>query len=407
MKLLAIAWKDLVTRFRDPGALALLLITPLALTLTIAFAFGSGGNGGLADIPVVIVNQDTGGFGAYLVETFASDELATLVEPLVLSDTVAARAAVDGDEVAAAIIVPPGFSASMMALGQGVEVETSVIEIYANPTRPISVGVVREIVAEFLGRLTGALVGVQVSVVQMVEDGLAAPQEVQGLAPRIGERAWQRISESRLVAVRSESATRSGSDGFDWAAYMAPSMAIVFLMFTVTAGGRSVLAEREGGTLARLLVSPTTPVQILSGKAFGIFFSGVTQVAILIAASSLLLDLRWGAPAWVAAVVLALAAAATGWGMLLAAYARTPGQANAAGTMLTLTFGALAGNFLPRQWLPGWVRTLSYVSPNAWGLEAFEALASGGNLAVPLMALLAMAMVLFAISLPAFRRQYR
>ncbi len=413
MKAFDIAWKDLLIRFRDPGALALLLVTPFALTLTIAFAFGglgSSGGGGLADIPVIIINQDTGEFGAYLVQAFASDELAELVEPVVLSDTVAARAAVDADETAAVIIIPAGFSASLMAVGQGTEAEPSVIEIYANPARPISVGVVRGIVAEFLSRLTGAITGVRVSVVQVMRDGLASPQEIQVLAGPIGERAWQQVSASRLVAVRSESTAQSSNGGFDWATYMAPSMAIVFLMFTVTAGGRSVLAEREGGTLARLLVSPTTATQILAGKMLGIFLSGVVQVTILIVASSLLLGLRWGAPALVALMVLALVAAATGWGTLLAAYARTPGQANAIGTMLTLAFGALAGNFLPRQWLPGWVRTLSYISPNAWGLEAFDALISGGNLAdlaVPLIALPVMALVLFAASLPAFRRQFK
>lgn len=409
MKLLAIAWKDLVTRFRDPGALALLLITPFALTLTISFAFGGSGGSSLADIPVAIVNQDAGKFGTYLVETFESDELADLMEPIVMNDTVAARAAVDEDEVAAALIIPADFSASLMAAGWGTQVETSVIEIYANPTRPVSVGVVREIVAEFLGRLTGTTAGVKVSIVQIAGDGLASPQEIQELAPQIGERAWQRISESRLIAIRRESAVQSENGGFNWAVYMAPSMAILFLMFTVTAGGRSILAEREEGTLPRLLVSPTTPAQILSGKAFGIFLSGVTQMVILIAAGSLLLDLHWGAPGLAALVVLALAAAATGWGMLLAAYARTPGQANAAGTMLTLVFGALAGNFLPRQWLPGWLQTASYISPNAWGLEAFNTLAAGGglaDLAVPIIALLVMAAVLFGASLPAFRRQY-
>ena len=407
MKPLAIAWKDLVTRFRDRGALALLFVTPFALTLTISFAFGGSGGGGLADIPVAIVNQDAGEFGAYLVETFASDELADLVSPLVVSDTVAARTAVDADEAAAVVIIPTDFSASLMAAGQGTE--TSVIEIYANPTRPVSVGVVREIVAEFLDRLTSAMAGVRVSVVQITKDSLASPQEMQELAPQIGARAWQRVSESHLIAIRRESAVQSKNDGFNWAAYMAPSMAILFLMFTVTAGGRSILAERQEGTLARLLVSPTTPAQILAGKAFGIFLSGVAQVAILIVAGSLLLNLRWGAPGLVALVVLALVAAATGWGMLLAAYARTPGQANAVGTMLTLAFGALAGNFLPRQWLPRWLQTVSYVSPNAWGLEAFNALAASGSLAdlaVPVIALLVMALVLLGVSLPAFRRQY-
>ena len=50
-----------------------------------------------------------------------------------------------------------------------------------------------------------------------------------------------------------------------------PGMALMFLMFTVSYGGRSLLVEEATGTLPRLLVSPTTVTQILAGKIFGIF----------------------------------------------------------------------------------------------------------------------------------------
>ncbi|MCK7526881.1 MAG: ABC transporter permease [Ignavibacteriales bacterium] len=49
-------------------------------------------------------------------------------------------------------------------------------------------------------------------------------------------------------------------------AYMAPGMALMFLMYTVSYGGRSILAERAQGTLPRLLVSPTSTAQMLGGK---------------------------------------------------------------------------------------------------------------------------------------------
>jgi ABC-2 type transport system permease protein len=190
---------------------------------------------------------------------------------------------------------------------------------------------------------------------------------------------------------------------------MAPSMAILFLMFTVTNGGRSLLAERDWGTLSRLLSTPTTAAQVLAGKIGGIFLVGLAQMAILILASTVLFDLRWGAVLAVAALTLALVIAATSWGALLAAYSRTAGQAATVGTALTLTFGGLAGNFVPRTALPAWLQTAGFITPNAWGLEGFTRLSAGGGLsdvALPVVALLAMAAVLFGASMLAFRRQY-
>jgi ABC-2 type transport system permease protein len=106
---------------------------------------------------------------------------------------------------------------------------------------------------------------------------------------------------------------------------------------------------------------------------------------------------------------VALVAAATGWGLFLASYCRTAGQANQLGTILSLAFAGLAGNFFPRQVLPEWIRTASYVTPNAWGLEAFGKLTAGGTLSdvvVPIAGLLVMAVILFGLATLLFRRQY-
>jgi ABC-2 type transport system permease protein len=159
-----------------------------------------------------------------------------------------------------------------------------------------------------------------------------------------------------------------------------------------------------------MLASPTTPAQVLGGKVVGTFLTGAAQVFILALVSSVAFGVRWGSPVAVVALTLAVVAAATGWGILLAALVKSPGQAGSLGAMLALIFAGLAGNFVPRMNYPQWLQTASYITPNAWGLEGFTKLSSGGSLADvagPIVALLIMAAVLFSIAVIAFRRQYR
>ena len=196
--------------------------------------------------------------------------------------------------------------------------------------------------------------------------------------------------------------------GFDPLAYMAPGMALMFLMFTATNGGRTLLTERAQGTLPRLLISPTTSAQVLGGKTTGIYLTGVAQMLILITASALLFQLRWGAPFAVLVLILAAVAGAVGWGMLITALAKTPGQVSTIGSAVTLIFGILGGSFTNTGNLPEWFQTLGKITPNAWGLEGFTILALGGGLAdilVPVAALLIMGATLFTAAVLLLNRR--
>jgi ABC-2 type transport system permease protein len=191
-------------------------------------------------------------------------------------------------------------------------------------------------------------------------------------------------------------------------AYMAPGMALLFLMYTVSYGGRSILLERAQGTLPRLLVSPTSSTQVLGGKVVGIFFTGVAQVSILILASAIFFGVRWGDPAGVAVLILATVYGAAGWGMLITAMARTPAQVGSTGSAIMLIFGILGGSFINLDQMHPLVQALSKITPNAWGLDGFTTLALGGtlaDLAVPVTALLIMGTVLFGISVVLFNRK--
>jgi ABC-2 type transport system permease protein len=195
---------------------------------------------------------------------------------------------------------------------------------------------------------------------------------------------------------------------FSWLDYTAASMAVLFLMFAVTSGGRTLLYERERGTLSRLLIMPAPAASILAGKMAGIALAGVLQVLILWGATSLL-GAYWGDPLLVLISIVVLVACATSVGALISAWARTPAQAGAVGTAVTLVGAALSGSFLPRMSLPLWLQRVSLATPNAWGIEIFTTLQRGGGLAAALPlygGALLLAAVYFGGALLGFRRQF-
>jgi len=412
-KLFLIGIKDLKLVFRDRAALTFMLLAPFLLTIGMGFVTGrfSGSSSGLSNIPVVIVNLDNDQLGNALTDVFSSEELVDLMEPSASADPEAARRLIDEDQAAAAVIISEGFTRSIipaegtMFASNYVQAEPIKIEVYTNPSRPTSAGVVKAIVDEFVSRVEEGRTSGMTSILQLMASGLLTPQTAESEARNL----FQNVDQSQTTAITLKT-NREGAEAieFDILAYMAPGMALLFLMYTVSYGGRSILAERSQGTLPRMLVSPTNTSQILGGKVLGIFFTGVAQVGILILASSMFFGVKWGDIPGVIALILAAVFGATGWGMLVTALARTPAQIGSIGSALMLIFGILGGSFIQLENMPPLIQTLSKITPNAWGLDGFTTLALGGtlhNLSEPITALLIMGTVLFGVAVLLFNRQ--
>ncbi len=414
LKTFLIGLKDVRLAFRDRAALTFMLAAPFVLTLGLGLVTGrfSGNSGsGISDIPVAIVNLDDGQLGQALVDAFNSPELADLTEPTFPSDPEAARRLIDEDQAAAAVIIPAGFTQSIIPQASNFESaqrEVVQIEVYTNPERPTSVGIIKAIVDEFISRVEEGRVGGEVSILQMLVSGRITPEQAEDAGNAMSQRLQDEpMTNAAAITLNSSTATGEAVE-FDALAYIAPGMALMFLMYTVSYGGRSILAERSQGTLPRLLVSPTSSAQILGGKIFGIFLTGAAQMLILIGASSLIFQLKWGDPLGVVVLVLAAVFGATGWGMFITATARTTAQVANVGSAMMLIFGALGGSFVSLEQMPVFVQAFSKITPNAWALNGFTTLGLGGtlaNLGAPITALLIMGASLFAVSVYLFGKK--
>jgi ABC-2 type transport system permease protein len=99
---------------------------------------------------------------------------------------------------------------------------------------------------------------------------------------------------------------------------------------------------------------------------------------------------------------------AAGWGILLAAFAKTSEQVSTMGSAMMLFFGLLGGSFFGGGSFGGVLGTIGKITPNAWAQEGFAILAGGGTLVdlqSTILGLVIMGSLLFGVAVLVFRRR--
>lgn len=411
-KILTIGLKDLQLIFRDRAALIMMLLAPYLLTLGLGFVTGAfnddDDNGGLQNIPVQIVNLDAGDLGGNLVELFGSADLQPLIQLQTATDIDTGRALVDEDELAALVIIPADFSTLMIPDPDTGEVQDGLpIEIYRSPSRPISASVIESIVTQFVNQVDANAALITVTIDQLLASGQVEPAQLGTELQRLDLITNNGGSPTGdLIQIKQTVGAEQASADFNVLTVLVPGMALFFLMYTVTLGGRSILMEQLGGTLPRMQTTPTHSAEILGGKIIGVVLTGIAQVTILIVVSTVLYGIQWGDWLAVVLLVVSVAVAASGWGILFASAARMPEQITGIGTAVMLIFGAISGTFT--QTNSAVLDQFGRITPNKWALDGFTELGLGNGLVdiLPnIAALWVMAFILFAVSIVLFSRK--
>ncbi len=410
MKALTIALKDTLTRFRDPRGLLLMLLTPLVIALIMGAAFSGQNNGDspIYAIPVALVNADQGDLGAEFAQVMADITVPTAEgeQPLFIlqpqPDEAAARTLVETGEVRAALLIPADFSAAL----NGEQERPARVKVQTDPTASVSTVIVESVVQRIALGFESAAIGGQLAAAAAMQQGASLAQLAQ-LPEVIAQAVANQVDRPHF---QLQETTLGTAREFDLLNYFMPSMAIFFLMFSVFSSTRSILDEEKQGTLSRLMTTPTSRAEILLGKIGGALLTGWLQMAVLVLVSGLFFGVAWGAPLGVAALTLVTVMAAAGLGAFVAAFARDDNQANLLGSLISLVFAILGGNFIPLQNIPDWLNRLSQLTVNRWALDGFVALSLDGSSPAAILpnlaALLGMAGLFFALALLGFNRRF-
>ena len=416
MKAWTIAWKDTLSRFSDLNGLLLMLAAPLIISAIMGAALGnffSTGSTPIRDIRIIIVNDDEGELGQRFVDALTSDDLADLLEPTLMDDLDAAREIIETGGARAVIHIRPDFSRRLDE-ADGTEAQTTAIQLYTDPAANVSPLIMRSIVDQVAGGFSIAAISSQVSVEQILAHAETLGQAIANLDGILEDELGTILAQGAIDRIELNSVAVGDKEDAEFSplAFFAPSMAIFFLMFAAFTGTRSILTEKTRGTLSRLLGTPTSYNQILVGKMGGTFLTGILQFIVLVVASRLIFGLNWGnsLPGLIL-MMLAVVAAATSLGALVAALSKDANQANVIGGAINLIFAALGGNFFPAENLPDWLQPFSRLTITRWGLDGFTDLTISGlglsDILLEAGVLLGIALLLFVLAVQSFRRQIK
>ncbi|HEY5961380.1 MAG TPA: ABC transporter permease, partial [Polyangiaceae bacterium] len=347
VQLLAVAVKEARHTVRDKRMLGMLLVAP-AIQLGV---FGFAVDFDVDRVPTVVVDHDQTELSRTQIQQVLAD--GTLVRRMTTVSDKEAELAIDAGEVAAALIVPPGFARDY-ASGRAAHVQVVVDGTDPNRGAVAAAAVARYARAENL-----------VSVQRL----LAAKTKAARIGPTLDPLTTPMVTPHvpdvvLLPRVLHNPRLRTSM-------YMVPGIiALLLLVVTVIITSMGLARERETGTLEQVMVTPMNPLVLLVGKLLPYVAIGLFDFILAIVVATRVFDVPIRGPLPVAILGTTLYVFCTlGVGLLISTVSRTQQQAFIGGFLFLLPTLLLSGVMTPLWGLPSWLLPVTKVIPVKYYVE--------------------------------------
>lgn len=396
---LSVCRKELLLLIRDKAGLAMLFIMPMVL-IVISSLMQESGWGELAkdtSVPVLFVDNDHDSIGMKIKKGFiesSSFEVIDSLNNIPLTETTAKEAVMRG-EYLIAIVVPEKTTSTMRAgvrlsvaktlagfgmgnplLLNGIKLKDSInVTIYFDPT----------VKKAFKNGLTSS-VRENYYKFQTEWVFLTFNQEIARQMPMYNppKEAFRQalIFKEEFPTYREEELIPNTTQ------HNVPAWTIFAMFFIVIPLTQSLIQEREGGSLFRLLTMPVPYMTLIMGKVGVYLVVCLIQAIAMMTAGMMILPL-FGLPmlvlgndlAGLIVMAVVVAMAAVGYGLMVGTIAKTHQQAAAFGSISIIILAAMGGLWVPIYMMPPFMRTFSQLSPLNWAITGFYSIfIRGGTL---------------------------
>jgi len=382
--LTALWYKEALALSRDRFGLASLFVMPAAFILIMSLALRDTlrSNGTGLQLRYAVVDLDDSIASREMVELLATPNFLPDSQ---LNTEAATRVAIAKGRLPFAVVIPKGFEERLNAeLGA-----PGLVTLRLDPT------VAAMARSAFRQHLLGVL------------GTLKARGFLRSVDPMFGAAAASALNPQSLrETVIEESVGRADLNVPPTAVQQnVPAWLIFGMFFVVMPLSAIFITERAHGTLQRQLSLGLGYGTLLLGKLVPFMAVNMIQTVLMVGVGGYVVPLLGGESLalplaiWLpfAAMALVLSLAAVSWALLVASLVRTTEQATVIGGVGNILMGALGGIMVPRFVMPAEMRSLTNLSPMAWGLDGFHAvMLRGGGFTGLLPA--ATRLVLFALA---------
>ena len=410
MKALSIATKDLQIFFKNRGAAISLILLPLLFVTVLSGALGAIGESQEQDTrtPLPVVDLDGGAMAQNLLAGIDGAG-GVRVEKTPQAEAEAALAAGD---LAFFLTIPQSFTADVDAG------KSTVLRFVTRSEGDLAQAEAVRLVVEGVARDMSLQIQLLAALEQMGQMQAGSPAAADAFSTeRMQAQAlsqFQSAATQPLVdlvqKVPGQELERAADEGLNLADMAVPGIAVLFVFMTAQNTARSIFDEKQSGSFRRLLAAPMSKAALLIGKMLPNFITGFVQLAVIFTFGVFGLRLLGLAPITLGKSPLALLLVAvllsvcsSAFGILLAAFARTPNQIGGLSTLLLYIMGLLGGAFVPLFLLERFLGPLPKIVPHYWANHALTNLMVRGlglaDVTLDLAVLLGFTILFFAIGL--------
>jgi ABC-2 type transport system permease protein len=351
-KIIAIIWKDTLVRFSNGTEWLFFIILPVVFTFIIG--------GGVGDVPgsdnrirLLVADESRSPLAADLL---AALEQSSTVRADILPRAQAERAFTD-NKAAALLIIPAHFDTRLA------------LELRTQPNNLNGQAVVRAVlaVAGEVGLATTIATNSLAEAERRRPFANGAAQQEYFAASFAQAQTLLASAPRRLEVTRPPTPQRPRHNP---AAQASAGQLITWVIIPLLSLSALFAHERTGGTLRRLLITPTHKATLLFGVICGQVTMALVQMALLVLFGVLVMQLDWGQSlAALALMLLATALVGAALGTMLGTCIRTEGQANGLSIMLGMLLALLGGCWLPFELFPETVRAVVRILPTTWAMQ--------------------------------------
>jgi ABC-2 type transport system permease protein len=381
-QIIAIAQKEIKVLFHDRGSIIALFGLPIAFILVMTVALEGVFTSGTSAKPIVMLisNQDKGQLAAQVVDDLRTAEGLSLVESVDGQALTAAKIdeLITAKQYMLGVDFPADFSETVLNTGTDSTAAKPVVRFIVDPTANNQIlAPARGLVEGYVERVTSFALLESQARAGFVGIARNVPPAQQELVKQIGDEFTGGMTNAAVSAgveykVASPMQYKITVEPTS-VEQNVPAYTIYGVFFILQVIATGIFEEKNSGAFQRLKAAPLSRSAYLIGKGLAYFAVNLVQIVLMFGVGVLVFHLRLGnAPLALVLISMVTALAATGLGMMVTCFVRTQEQAGSLGTLLGVVLSVIGGMMVPAYVMPDFMQKLSWATPHAWALSAYQ-----------------------------------